>query len=89
MSDTENSDDNNNNNRDNEPIAKKTRVSNEADPPTVTAHDVTDATGNNQHVRGLAKIHENPQEVFAAVNSTQQTRTTNQLTIVAKMSATV
>ena len=50
VSDTENSDDDNNNDRDNEPIAKRTRVSNEADPSTVTAHDVIDATGNNQHV---------------------------------------
>ena len=66
VSDTENSDDDNNNDRDNEPIAKRTRVSNEADPSTVTAHDVIDATGNNQHVRGLAKIHENSPRGFHA-----------------------
>ena len=65
VSDTENSDDDNNNSN-NEPIAKKTRVSNEADPPTVTAHDVTDTTGNNQHARGLAKIHENPPRGFCS-----------------------
>ena len=65
MSDAENSNDDNNN-RDNEPIAKKTRVSNEADPPTVTAHDVIDATGNNQHAFGLATIHENPPRGFCS-----------------------
>ena len=66
VNDTENSDDNNNNHSNNESIAKKPRVSNEADLPTVTAHDVTDTTGNNQHVRGHAKIHENSPRGFCS-----------------------
>ena len=45
---------------------QKSQVSNKANLPTMTAHDVTNTTGNNQHVLGLAKIHKNPPRGFHA-----------------------